>query len=131
MVVRLFDSHLSTSRVVAAALAAALLMAGGCASGPSDFVKMVTFDQNKAKGPAIRDEQQQKALTVALETEGQGQAAEANAPIASPLALTVIRQQQTEEARALLIESAQPASGAPTCLDSDGLATDCLLPATP
>jgi hypothetical protein len=90
---------------VAVGLALALSL-GGCASGPSDFVKM-SKDSDTASGVKIRTSTQQTALAASLASQRRGglPAADTAGSAASLMALTVIRQQQNEEAQALLAES--------------------------
>ncbi|WP_237151590.1 hypothetical protein [Oryzibacter oryziterrae] len=90
--------------VVGMALVLAVSL-GGCASGPSDFVKM-SKDTNTAPSVKIRNASQQTALAAALSAQrrGGGSVNDATGSEASLMALTVIRQQQNEEAQALLAE---------------------------
>jgi hypothetical protein len=132
---RPFRHH--TFRALALALAAsALLSAGGCASGPSDFMQLVSFNSDKPKGPVIRTEKQQQALAASLSADRRGQSADTAVEpgASSALALTVIRQQQSEEAKALLTESGVLAGGvaaAESCVDPAGGPAACPAPVSP
>lgn len=126
-------------RFLALATVAAVLTAGGCASGPSDYVHLTSLDQQKAKGPAIKDANQQIALTNSLNAQRRGQDASLSAsaaalPETSALALTTLRQQQTEEAKALLVESGAEAENVTSvaCPDATDTANPgCSAAATP
>jgi len=105
-----------------------LLTAGGCASGPSDFLKTADAPQ---QGPALRTSEQQAALTRSLSSTGARQSsASASISQTEVMALTVMRQQQTEEARALLAESGV-ATPTPACTPAQTAAAATNCAATP
>lgn len=94
----------STSPKSFAALAAVLatLSLGGCASGPSDFLS--TASAPKAEKPIVRDADQQAALAAALAAQSRGYSVP-SADNSTVMALSAARQQQTEEAQALVQET--------------------------
>lgn len=95
-------SRFSKSLAVVAA-AAAVLTLGGCASGPSDFLA-VASSQPKAEKPLVRDADQQAALAAALAAQSRGYRMPSD-NASSVMALSVVRQQQNEEAQALIQET--------------------------
>lgn len=110
-------------RLVALAGLVFATVVGGCASGPADFLNIASERSGATNAPRIRDEWQRKALAEALANQSHQQADRASAGDgnAALMALTVMRQQQNEEAQALIVESARvagsagPASGMATC----------------
>jgi len=82
---------------------AVVLVLGGCASGPSDFLHMSSNkpEENKV---LVRDQNQQAALAAALAAQSRGVSVPAQDPT-SLMALSAVRQQQYEEARALVQET--------------------------
>lgn len=93
---------LRPSLPVLAAVLVGLSLAG-CASGPSDFMRTASEKPTQEK-PFIRDADEQAALAAALAAQSRG----AGVPAADPstaMALSVVRQQQNEEAQALLKET--------------------------
>jgi hypothetical protein len=118
-------------------LLAAIL--AGCASGPSDFVDLATLD-SAPPPPQVRTEAQRSALEKDLAATGNRQAAAgaaADAGLPSAMALAVIRQQQNEEARALLEAAGPvppanaPSPAAPACPDGVAPAADGTCPKAP
>lgn len=95
-------------RGVLAVVPAVLLVAGCAASGPSDFVDL---SANQPPPPSAvrtadqRDKLERDLTALGNRQEAAGAAADNGLP--SAMALAVIRQQQNEEARALL-EAATP-----------------------
>ena len=87
-----------------AALAAVLatLTLGGCASGPSDFLSMAS--EPKVEKSVVRDANQQAALAAALEAQSRGYRMPSD-NTSAVMALSVARQQQNEEAQALIQET--------------------------
>jgi hypothetical protein len=95
-------SNISRSlAVVAAVLAVGSL--GGCAGGPSDFLSLASSTP-KAEKPIVRDANQQAALAAALAAQSRGYSAP-SADTATVMALAAARQQQNEEAQALIQET--------------------------
>lgn len=88
-----------------AAMAAVLatLSLGGCAGGPSDFLS-VASSEPKAEKPIVRDADQQAALAAALAAQSQGYRMPSD-NTSTVMALSVMRQQQNDEARALIQET--------------------------
>ena len=87
-----------------AAIAAVLapLSLGGCAGGPSDFLSMAS--EPKAEKPIVRDANQQAALAAALAAQSRGYRMPSD-DTSTMMALSAARQQQTEEAQALVQET--------------------------
>jgi hypothetical protein len=109
-------------RLLALGAAVATLPLSGCASGPSDFVRMTKAEPAKNGGPVIRDQKSQQALVASLSSQrGREAGAErtASTDAATVLALTAARQQQTDEAKALLMETGA-LGDAPACPAADG-----------
>lgn len=96
-----------TSRIskpfAAMAAVVAVLTLGGCASGPSDFLSMASSEP-KAEEPLVRDANQQAALAAALAAQSRGDRMPSD-NASSVMALSVVRQQQNEEAQALIQET--------------------------
>lgn len=111
--------RIGRARLVAVAGLGLALSLGGCASGPSDFLNLVHEAPAKSKRPLIRTEAQQQALAAALSSQGRSRAVEAagGADGAALMALTVMRQQQNEEAQALLVESGVAPAAEAACDD--------------
>lgn len=87
-------------------LACALLAA--CSSGPTDFVDLATLNVETTGPSQVRSPASRAALTKDLTATGdrvaaRGAAADNGLP--SAMALALIRQQQNEDARALLAEA--------------------------
>lgn len=96
---------LSSSRpLVASAVIAVALSLAGCASGPSDFLKQASSEPDTTKS-MVRDPSQQAALAAALAAQSRGVSAPAGDP-STVMALAAARQQQHDEAAALLQETA-------------------------
>lgn len=116
-----------------AALAAVLFLAA-CSSGPTDFVDVATVAGDDRAPPQVRSAAQQAELQKTLSASGTALAARGAAAddgLSSAMALTVIRQQQNEEARALLQEAGgMPAPAAAPCGGGAVRGTDGRCPAT-
>ncbi len=98
-------TKLSLSRsLVASAVVAGALSLGGCASGPSDFLKQASTTPDTTKS-MVRDPSQQAALAAALAAQSRGVSAPSGDP-STVMALAAARQQQHDEAAALLQETA-------------------------
>jgi heterodisulfide reductase subunit A-like polyferredoxin len=95
-----------TGTCVALSFGIGLLLAG-CASGPADIADaFASMTVNETS--AVKTEEERAALVSDLEQAGDRQASEGRAAasgLPSAVALSIIRQQQVEEARALLEES--------------------------
>ncbi len=111
---RFLSSRSSKSFAAAAALLAVLSLAG-CAGGPSDFLSLASSEP-KAEKPIVRDADQQAALAAALAAQSRGYRMP-SADASTVMALSVARQQQNEEAQALIqeTESAFSPAAAPAC----------------
>ena len=94
-------SRTSRSFAAVAALLATVSL-GGCAGGPSDFLSWAS--PAKAEKPIVRDANQQAALAAALAAQSRGyrMPSDDNSTV---MALSAARQQQTEEAQALVQET--------------------------
>ncbi|WP_165644898.1 hypothetical protein, partial [Oharaeibacter diazotrophicus] len=91
-----------------AVLAAVLLLLAACSSGPTDFVDVATVAGDDRAPPQVRSAGEQAELQQTLSASGTALAARgarADDGLGPAMALTVIRQQQNEEARALLQEA--------------------------
>lgn len=96
--------------------AAAVAFAGlvtACSSGPADYVNLEQPVASTAPVTdlRVRTDAQRSALERDLASTGNRQIAAGNAAdagLSSAMALTVIRQQQSEEAKALLLEAGVP-----------------------
>ena len=95
-----FSTFSKSFAVTAAAFAA--LSLGGCASGPSDFLSMAS--EPAAEKSIVRDANEQAALAAALAAQSRGYTMP-SADNATVMALSAARQQQTEEAQALVHET--------------------------
>jgi len=107
-----FNSRLR--RAALAVVPAVLLVAGCAASGPSDFVDLAAT-QPAPPPSAVRTAEQRDKLErdlTALGNRQEAAGAAADNGLPSAMALAVIRQQQNEEAKALL-EAAGPVRPAP------------------
>lgn len=101
-------------------LACTLLAA--CSSGPTDFVDLASLNVEMTGPSQVRSQASRAALTKDLTSSGhrvaaRGAAADDGLP--SAMALALIRQQQNEEARALLAEAStrKVAPALPPCPD--------------
>ncbi len=100
------------------AAAAAILILAGCAQGPADFLAdrlpalPGTADSQPVLSPDDRDELARDLGAAADRNADEGRAAVGGLP--SAMALTIIRQQQEEEARELL-EGATAEPVPPVC----------------
>ena len=88
-------------RPLTAAVLAAVFLAG-CASGPSDFLPVASNEAPQKS--MVRDPSQQAALAAALAAQSRGDRMPSD-DTSTMMALSVARQQQTEEAQALLRET--------------------------
>ena len=103
----------------AAIMAAALAALAACSSGPTDFADLSGLTGWNDAPTEVRSEAQKTALerdltSTANRVQSAGDAAERIQPGA--LALAVVRQQQNEEARALLEEAG--VNDGPPCLST-------------
>lgn len=98
-----FLTSRSSWPLAAATAVLAVLTLGGCASGPSDFLS-VASSEPKAEKPIVRDANQQAALAAALEAQSRGYRMPSD-NTSAVMALSVARQQQNEEAQALIQET--------------------------
>lgn len=98
-----FSKFSSVTPLAATAVIAVALSLGGCASGPSDFLH-VAADKPAPEKPLVRDANQQAALAAALAAQSRG-VAMPSADQSSMMALSAVRQQQYDEAQALLQET--------------------------
>lgn len=93
----------------AALLAAAVVALAACSSGPTDFVDVATLGESSLAPPQqVHSDAQKAALEHDLSRSGDALAARgasADAGLPSAMALAIIRQQQNEEAKALLEEA--------------------------
>lgn len=97
-----FQTTRSSKPLAAAALLLATLSLGGCAGGPSDFLSLASAP--KQEKPIVRDANQQAALAAALAAQAHGYHMPSDDQ-ATVMALSAARQQQSDEARALLQET--------------------------
>lgn len=101
---------------------AACLLLAACGTGPADFVANLPSQAITEPRAQVRTPEERAALEAELDSVGSRQAAAGrNAGSANALALEIIRQQQAEEARALLdaAEASPPVEPAP-CVTADG-----------
>jgi hypothetical protein len=122
-------------RTVLAAFPAVLLVAGCAASGPSDFVDLAAT-QPAPPPSAVRTAEQRDKLErdlTALGNRQEAAGAAADNGLPSAMALAVIRQQQNEEARALLEAAGPvpPAAAPAACPDGATPAADGTCPKAP
>ncbi|SCM70400.1 exported hypothetical protein [uncultured Pleomorphomonas sp.] len=109
-----FPTSRSSRFLAAVAAVVATLSLGGCASGPSDFLSMAS--EPKAEKPIVRDANQQAALAAALAAQSHGYRMPSD-DTSTVMALSAARQQQNEEAQALIqeTEAAFKPAPAPVC----------------
>ena len=110
-----FPTSRSSWPLAATTAVLAILTLGGCASGPSDFLS-VASSEPKAEKPIVRDADQQAALAAALAAQSRGYRMPSD-NTSAVMALSVARQQQNDEAQALIqeTESAFKPVEAPIC----------------
>jgi hypothetical protein len=107
-----------SARHPAAAAVLLALLAGACAQGPTDFVEGPiggTAVAAPTRTVAERDALVRDLDSTAARQSSAGRGADAGLP--SAMALTILRQQQEEEARALL-DAATAAEVPPACAGS-------------
>lgn len=97
-----FQTIRPTKPLATAALLLATLSLGGCAGGPSDFLSLASAP--KEEKPIVRDANQQAALAAALAAQTHGYRMSSEDP-STVMALSAARQQQSDEARALIQET--------------------------
>ncbi len=110
-----YPTSRSSRSLAAAAAVLAVLSLAGCAGGPSDFLSLASSDKTATK-PVVRDADQQAALAAALAAQSRGYRMP-SADASTVMALSAVRQQQNDEAQALIqeTESAFKPVAAPVC----------------
>lgn len=108
--------------LAASAVVAVALSLGGCASGPSDFLHLASDKPDPAKS-VVRDANQQAALAAALAAQSRGVSVP-SADQSSLMALSAARQQQYDEAQALLQETEAAFKPAPPAAVCDPYSVD-------
>ncbi len=118
-----FDPTVRGKRRAPAAAALALaLLAAACSSGPTDFVDLATTNVDATPPAQVRSPADKAAVARSLTAAGDraaSRAAAADDGLPSAMALAVIRQQQNEDAKALLAEASGStvAPAKPACPD--------------